>query len=319
MRRKMEKKILAITIAAAFAVSLAACGSSSSGTKESESVETASAEEEAAEVEIVETEEAAPDSEQSEGKNTITFEEQTVIDNDECAITITGIKADSSGKYTVSMNLENKSSDITYMFAVEDAYVNGVCNDPFFATEVAPGKQSNNSLTFSSMQDYGISEFTDIEIMFHVYDTDDWMADAVVRDTIHLYPYGEEASTVYERESQGDDIVLVDNDYVSAVVVGFEEDSIWGYTMNLFLENKTDSEVMFSVDNCSVNGYMADPFFASSVAAGKCKYTSMSWSSSTFEENGIEDVTEIEFTFQAYNDEDYSADDYVNETITLNP
>ncbi len=317
MKKKMVKKISAIVLTAALAASLGACGSSSSDTKEAEAAGTQSAETQTTETTVTET--ASADTKQSEGKKTITFEQQTVIDNDNCAITITDIKADSSGNYTVNINLENKSSDVTYMFAVDEAYVNGVYNDPFFAKEVAPGKQSNSSLTFSSMKNYGISEFTDIEILFRVYDSDDWMADNVVKETIHLYPYGEESVETYTRESQDSDIVLVDNDYVSAVIIGFEEDSIWGYTADLFLENKTDNTVMFSVDDCSINGYMADPFFAASVAAGRDRYSSMSWSNSTLEENGIENVTEIEFTFRAHDYDDYSAPDYVNETITVNP
>ena len=121
------------------------------------------------------------------------------------------------------------------------------------------------------------------------------------------------------RQPQDTDIVIADNEYISAVITGFEEDDIWGYTANLYLTNKTDSEVMFSVDNCSINGYMIDPFYASSVAAGKSAFSSMSWSDDELTKNGITDVTDIEFSFRAYNSEDYSADDYFNEIITVNP
>lgn len=40
--------------------------------------------------------------------------------------------------------------------------------------------------------------------------------------------------------------VIIDNDYVTVIVTGYEDDEIWGYTANLFLLNKTDKTVMFS-------------------------------------------------------------------------
>ena len=90
-------------------------------------------------------------------------------------------------------------------------------------------------------------------------------------------------------------------------------------TANLFLLNKTDKTVMFSVDDASVNGFMADPFYATSVSAGKCAFSSMAWSDTTLEENGITEVEEIEVLFRAYDADDFMGEDFANEVITLNP
>ena len=109
------------------------------------------------------------------------------------------------------------------------------------------------------------------------------------------------------------------NDYVTVIVTGYEDDEIWGYTANLFLLNKTDKTVMFSVDDASVNGFMADPFYATSVSAGKCAFSSMAWSDTTLEENGITEVEEIEVLFRAYDADDFMGEDFANEVITLNP
>ena len=45
----------------------------------------------------------------------------------------------------------------------------------------------------------------------------------------------------------------------------------------------------------------------------------MSWSNSTLEESEIKSVEEIEFLFRAYDANNWGADDFVNEIITLNP
>lgn len=64
---------------------------------------------------------------------------------------------------------------------------------------------------------------------------------------------------------------------------------------------------------------MADPFFAKSVPAGKCAFSSMSWSDTTLEENSITQVEEIELTFTARDYNNWFSGDLINETITLNP
>lgn len=71
--------------------------------------------------------------------------------------------------------------------------------------------------------------------------------------------------------------------------------------------------------DASVNGFMADPFYATSVSAGKCAFSSMAWSDTTLEENGITEVEEIEVLFRAYDADDFMGEDFANEVITLNP
>lgn len=251
----------------------------------------------------------------------VDFENVIVVDNSECSIKITGIDPDNMWGYTLNVNLENKSADKTYMFSVSDAAINGVQSDPFFATEVAAGKKANADISFSdsTLEDNGITVFTDIELSFRVYDSNDWTVEAVAEETTHIYPHGADEATTFVREPQSSDEILIDNEYVTATIIGYEEEGTWGYTVNLFLQNKTDATAMFSVDEASVNGYMADPFYATSVGAGKCAFSSMSWSDTTFEENDITSVEEIEFKFRAYNGDDWTADDFANELIILNP
>lgn len=253
--------------------------------------------------------------------NQITFESLVAVDNEECIIKITEIDPDNMWGFTLKTELENKSAEKTYMFSIESAAINGVQCDPLFASEVAPGKKANENISFSnsSLEKNGVGDYTDIELTFRVYDNNDWLAEAVARETVHIYPYGEDKATTFVREAQSSDNVIADNEYITAVVIGYENDAIWGYTVNLFLLNKTDKNVMFSVNDASVNGYMADPFFATSVSAGKCSFNSMSWSDNTLNENGISEVGEIEFTLRVYDSDNLFDGDLFNETVVLNP
>ncbi|MCD7809603.1 MAG: hypothetical protein LUH02_09685 [Erysipelotrichaceae bacterium] len=292
------KKFFIVFLACFMMISLVGCSSDDSSSSEDSSSETTEA-----------------------SDNEITFTELTVVDNDDCSIVINGIDEDGFWGYTLTAELENKSEDVTYMFSVESASVNGVMSDPLFASEVAAGKKSNEEISFISdttLEENGIDEFTDIELTFRVYDSDDW-EEAVANETVHVYPYGEDKATTFTRESQDTDNVLVDNDEVTVIVIGYDPDDTWGYGVNLYLVNKTDTEVMFSVDDASINGYMIDPFYATTVSAGKCAFSTISWYDTDLEDNGIEDIEEIEFKLTAYDDENYE-DYYVDgQSVTLNP
>lgn len=249
------------------------------------------------------------------------FEEIVVADNDDCSIRITGIDPDNIWGYTLEVELENKTADTTLMYAVESAAVNGVQMDLMFAEEVAAGKKSRGSIVMLSdeFDANGVGDFTDIALGFRVYDSNDWSADNVAEELVHVYPMGQENAVQYVRASQDTDRVLVDNEFATVVLIDCGPDDFWGYQAKLYIVNKTDTTIMVSVDEASVNGYMADPFYADSVGAGYCAFSSITWMDSVLEENGITDVEDIEFTLRVYDEEDWLADDFCNEKITITP
>ena len=269
------KKLLSMLTVLALCISLSACGSSETGGPSTQGNGASAAPSETSQAP---GENEGNGQENATSKGQIVFDGMTAVDNDECSISITEIDPDNMWGYTLKVNLENKSAEKTYMFSVLTAAVNGLQCDPFFASEVAPGKKSVDSISFTNGElEENEIDFTDIELTFRVYDSDDWMADEVAVETVHVYPYGEGKAEVFERAPQSSDNVIIDNEYVTATVIGYEEDDIWGYTVNLFLQNKSEKEVTFGVDEASVNGYMADPFWAASVLPGKCAFSSMSW------------------------------------------
>lgn len=300
----MFKKILSATIAALLTAALAACGSSPSApetTIPSASLPTTEATAEATMPAAI-------------------FEETVFVDDENCTFTITSIEADSIWGYTLKAYLENKT-DKELMFSLRNVSVNGFMCDPFWATTVTAGMKSNEEISFSreSFSANGITAVTDIEFTLEVYDSIDWAADHLVSDTFSIYPMGEDAVQTYVREPQASDIVLFDNESCTMTVTGYDPHNIWGYTVNVYLENKTDKELMFSIDGAAVNGFMCDPFWAESVAPGKRSNTSISWMESDFEDNGISAVETLTLPIRVYDANDWMADDLVNEAFTLDP
>lgn len=115
------------------------------------------------------------------------------------------------------------------------------------------------------------------------------------------------------------EIVLTEDENVTVKITGIEENGILGYTLKVFLENKTDLELMFTVENVSVNGFMIDPFWADTVDGGKKANEEISFLKSDFEKNGISSVEQIQLTLRVYDNDDWLADDIFNETITITP
>jgi len=113
------------------------------------------------------------------------------------------------------------------------------------------------------------------------------------------------------------EIVLVDDENVTVKVVGTEESSLLGYSLKVFIENKTDKELMFTADNVSVNGFMCDPFWAESVDGGKKSNDTMTFLKSDFEKNEITTVEQIKLTLRVYDKNDLTAKDLVNVSVTL--
>ena len=114
--------------------------------------------------------------------------------------------------------------------------------------------------------------------------------------------------------------VLVDNEYCTITAVSVREPDFYGPAVKVLCENKTeDKNLMFSIGECAVDGYMLDPFWAESVAAGKKSNSEISFSAEEMEACGITMLHEIEMELRVYNYDDWSEDDYVHETVTIYP
>lgn len=309
----MLKKLVGLLLVIALLMTFAACGApaeESPVVANTEAVQKEQQKEETKEEETV----------KEETKPEITFTEQVLVDDENCTVKITGIEEDAIWGYTLKVYLENKT-DLELMYSVDNVSVNGYMCDPFWANTVTTGMKANEEISFStdSFERNGIETPTDIQLTLRVSDNNDWMADPLVEEEYTVYPMGEEAFQTYERADQSEDKVLFDNEYCKMIVTGFETDEIWGYTMKVYLENKTDTELMFSTDGVAVNGFMCDPFWADTVAAGKRSNTEITWSDTAFEENGITEVEEIVLPIRVSNNNDWMEDPYVEEAFTVNP
>lgn len=248
------------------------------------------------------------------------FRATTLVDNRDCLFRIEAIEEDGAGGYTLQAHLENRT-DKNLMFSWNEVSVNGYMCDPFWATTVTAGMKAKEQIVFSEAElaRSGIRDVTHMEFTLSVYDDEDWAAPRLVEEDFTLYPHGEALAREQDREPHPGDIVLFENEDCAMSVIGFEPDNPWGYTLRVYLENRTDDTLMFSVGDAAVNGYMCDPYWSVTVAGEKRAYSAISWLREDFAAAGIQKVESISLPVRVY-DADELLDAYlVDETFLLTP
>ena len=236
---------------------------------------------------------------------------QVLIDNDDLYFAIKDVRSDAAYGYEWKVYVENRT-DKNLMFSFEKVSVNDVMCDPFWAEVINAGKKGNCEITWmrDSLQEKQIGDVTRVDFTLNVYNNDDYTEAALMHDPFTVFPLGEDKASSAVREPAATDHVLVDDDNCSVIITGYEPDNSWGYAMKLYLVNKTDRDMVFSVDDSSVNGIMCDPFWADIVCAG--------WDKNALAENDITEVEEISLPLKVYADEDIG-NPYVDDTFELTP
>lgn len=296
----MHKRILSMILAVLLLVGLSACGT-------------------APDTQTDPTSATSGNTSETTGNSPV-FEEAILVDTDDVTFKITAIEDDNLWGYTLKAYLEN-NTDKELVFSFSNTSVNGFMCAPLWAATVSAGMKANEEIHFSEsdFQRNGITEVTDITFTLHIYDNGNWMADYLVDEEFTIYPMGEEAASPYVRTPAADEIVLFDDENCTMIVTGYDPDNTWGYTVKVYLENKTDKDLMFSLGDAAVNGFMCDPFWAETVAPGKRSHSEISWSAASFEENGITDVESLTLPIRVYDADRITTDALIEDTFTLNP
>ena len=275
-------------------------------------------------VDETDNEEETKEGKKSSSKSTrpITLKNEVVLDNELFSITAKSIDEDSEYGYLVNLLIENKSPDKTYTFGIQKGQVNGVEVDPYTIIFINPGKKANITVFIENLKEYGIEEYTDIELIVNVtegkytYDEPYTMS-----ESIHIYPYGKENAGKFVYEAKAGDQVLVDNEYVAVIYTGDNKENELGYSINLYIVNKTDKDITVSGDDMSINGYMVGADFFKDVSAGKVSLSNIQWYEETFKENDIDEskINDIEFSLDIYPPENIEAEHFLNGMLKITP
>ncbi len=321
----MSKKFtqwLSVLVMCAMLATLTSCGLVSStyddgsGTTDNDaSVSNGEANSSDVDLAAADDEEDSSSQEAVSSENDVSFEAVTIVDDDNITI-----RVESFEDNTFSFYLENKTESTSLMFSINNAAVNDVMCDPFWAKSLGAGLKTYSDVSFSSLSNYGINYIETVELELRVYDNDDWLADDYYNETVTLTVQNtsSDPSTFAVTSGNGyQSVVLVDSDGVKVTAIDYDEDYTWGPSFLLCIENSTDKNIMVTADDVGVNGFSCDPYWAKTVYAGKTAYSNMYWFESTLEENYIETIETVTFTLRAYDDDDWLSDDIVNVSVEL--
>lgn len=107
-----------------------------------------------------------------------TYDDSGFLAYEDSMVKIVVKKLNSSDSFwgsDVYLYIENKS-DKNITVQASDVSINGFMVDPAFSCEVNAGKRAFDTITFfeSDLEKNGITDITEIELKFHIFDTNSW-------------------------------------------------------------------------------------------------------------------------------------------------
>lgn len=308
------KRFLCFLLALSLLMSVAACGK-----EESEPAETAGGQNQT----VPET--TAPGEEETAAPTEATspaFVRTDLVNDENLVFAVTEFTGNDHLGLQMQVYCENKT-DRNLMFSLDGVSVCGIMYDPFWAEEVAAGKGVYSTVSFDTyaLEELGVLSVDEISFRLSVIDSEEWMNEPLADDHFTVYPTGLSADTVVYPEyvHKNGETIIMDDENLLFIVEKVNDAGDDLYTLNCYIVNRTDKDLLLSWDNVSVNGMMVDPFWAAAVGAGKQLYTTVSFFRSDLEPQGIEDVQEIVFTLTGFDYDDFSGDYLLEETFTFQP
>lgn len=257
------KKLLALLLALLLVSSLVGCGSSEETT------------------EPVSTE---PSSEEEEYLQTVfrSDSDQTLYSDRSCSFRLVKTGRDAEGNYCWTVELKNLTT-AELLMSLDEVYVNDYAADPCWAVTLAAGETRVAEIGWFA-RDFaacGISTVGKVDAHFRAYPKG--KPQSLLADTdLTVYPSGIEAYTAQWRSWLSSDTVLLESELCALAVTEVIADSVHGdvegYTLRLYLENRSETDAVFSLENVTLNGQSSDPDWIRPLGAEKKFFVDLYWS-----------------------------------------
>lgn len=222
----------------------------------------------------------------------ILVDEELVFDDEDIKIWVKSF--DDNGIFGPSLELlieNNREEDI--MVQVRGTTVNDVVVNTIFSVNVSAGKEASKDITLmqSSLDKAGIELVKDIELRFIISDGDNW-ATILATDPIKI---STSVDPSFKQEYDDSGQLILDQDGIRIIVRGIDnEDTLWGASVELFIENNQDQGIRVQAKDVSVNGFAIDSLLSSEIPASKKAYAEISFAEADLKEHDIKTIEEIE-------------------------
>lgn len=299
------KRMICLVLALAMIFTLTACGG------KEESVVTTATE---VHVEIDEavtpeetTEEAVPET--TEAPVTVFETDDTVLlDNAFCTFSVGAASSNDLAGMQLEVTCVNKTQE-ALDFSWDNVSVCGMMYDPMWAVTVPAGETLTSQVEIDTyaLENMDVQAADEITFQLNVLSSENWMDAPYAEEYFTIYPTGLSADTVIYpvRENVVTETVLVDDENMTFIIEYVQRQDLY-YVARCYIANKTQSTLMTSWENVSVNGQAVDPFWTALVAPGKSAYAEVKFADSDLKALGIKAVDSITFDLTAYDDADWT-------------
>ena len=230
------------------------------------------------------------------------IDETVLVDDDNVTITLNSFGVN-WGMVEMSLSVENKTDKTVYAFIDENKIDGYTVNEGFFGSTLEPGDVYEDSTYFYSdtLKALGITAIDELTIRFCVYEDNDY-DNYITDNTVTIFPTGKAPQDVEypERRTGENELVAVDNDQMTFIIIEDAEDEFYGYQLKCFLENKTLEPLSFQLTEITVNGEEADCYVYYTLNGGSKTYVDYSLDDLKVD---AADIEEVVFTLVAEDDE----------------
>lgn len=238
------------------------------------------------------------------------FEPVVLLDGEGCAFTLTDVTLDEVWGYTFYFLCENRS-DFTQLFQIPEASCQGWLLTPDWMQSVSPGetRETHFNIWLSDLARCELESLEELNFRLTVRDFDNYGTEPFADERLRLSP----ADLVTEQlkpgptQIAGPEQVIADNDLFTFTIRGRDEDNIWTYNLNLYIENKSEQDLVFSWQDVQVNGVPADPWLYCTVPAGLRTCFNLYFNEDDMQAKEIDAIKTVDFRLKVTPTDSFSA------------
>ena len=223
------------------------------------------------------------------------MEEQVIWEVDGVKITATGITENTLFGTQVNLLVEN-NSDKDIGIGSDAVIVNDYMISDLTSITVTAGNKSNSSVTLlsSELEAAGIENIGKVELYLHTFDPETYMT-GKSSGCLTLNLSGIEK---IDTQSNIEGTVLYEGNEVKIVGQYVDENSFWGSSVLLYIENNSDKNIIVQNEDLSVNGFMVTSLMSQNIYSGKKAITAIHLLKTDLETNNITSIENIETSFK---------------------
>ena len=200
--------------------------------------------------------------------------EKTILDTKAVSVVITGYKADMTG-FTVKMRCKNKTGNVI-MINMDKCVLNKYFFHPDFTATLDPRETQETQMTVPpvDIEKTGVTSVDEMILEMSILNavTEKALQKGIMAT---VYPTGKKANEVTTPRRvpvENEQMVLLD-ETCAYILQGTDMDDIRGYTVNCYVENRSDRTLGFVWSDVTIDGKPVNLLYEESVLPGTIGYS----------------------------------------------